>query len=145
VSEGKWASGRRAQKGRGRAEVAGDRTVVGASTVGEHGREFEDELTGGVGGTERETDVRAKGTTPTGLAHWTAGGREGREGARAWVRTGAWLSGSTWAELGFSIFREFLIAFIFIFSRVFNSNSNQVSNSNQTNMCNNSKNIWNST
>jgi hypothetical protein len=26
---------------------------------------------------------------------------------------------------------EFLIAFLFIFSRVFNSNSNQVSNSNQ--------------
>jgi hypothetical protein len=44
--------------------------------------------------------------------------------------TGAGLSGPTWAELGFPFSREFLIAFLFIFSRVFNSNSNQVSNSN---------------
>jgi hypothetical protein len=43
----------------------------------------------------------------------------------------AGLNGPTRAELGFSIFREFLIAFLFIFSRVFNSNSNHVSNSNQ--------------
>jgi hypothetical protein len=34
--------------------------------------------------------------------------------------------------MGFLFSREFLIAFLFIFSRVFNSNSNQVSNSNQT-------------
>jgi hypothetical protein len=54
------------------------------------------------------------------------GARVGTEGAR--VR-GAGLSGPTWAELGFSIFKEFLIAFLFIFSRVFKSNSNQVSNS----------------
>jgi hypothetical protein len=32
--------------------------------------------------------------------------------------------------LAFSISREFLMPFLFIFSRVFNSNSNQVSNSN---------------
>jgi hypothetical protein len=31
--------------------------------------------------------------------------------------------------MGFIFSREFLIAFLFIFSRVFNSNSNQVSNS----------------
>jgi hypothetical protein len=31
MSEGKWVSG--AQNGRGRAEVAGDRAVVGASTA----------------------------------------------------------------------------------------------------------------
>jgi hypothetical protein len=36
----------------------------------------------------------------------------------------------TWDELVFLFSREFLIAFLFIFSRVFNSNSNQVSNSN---------------
>jgi hypothetical protein len=36
-----------------------------------------------------------------------------------------------WAELAFPIFLEFLMPFLFIFSRVFNSNSNQVSNSNQ--------------
>jgi hypothetical protein len=41
------------------------------------------------------------------------------------------LSGSTWAELGFLFSREFLISFLFISYRVFNSNSNQVSNSNQ--------------
>jgi hypothetical protein len=34
-----------------------------------------------------------------------------------------------WAELSFPFFLEFLISFLFIFSRVFNSNSNQVSNS----------------
>jgi hypothetical protein len=40
-------------------------------------------------------------------------------------------NGPTWDELAFLFSREFLIAFLFIFSRVFNSNSNQVSNSNQ--------------
>jgi hypothetical protein len=43
----------------------------------------------------------------------------------------AGLNGPTWAEIAFPFSREFLIAFLFIFSRVFNSNSNQVSNSNQ--------------
>jgi hypothetical protein len=48
--------------------------------------------------------------------------RRGRAGARP-----------GWAELGslpFSFFLNFLIAFPFLFSRVFNSNSIQVSNSN---------------
>jgi hypothetical protein len=40
-------------------------------------------------------------------------------------------NGLTRAELAFLFSREFLIAFLFIFSRVFNSNSNQVPNSNQ--------------
>jgi hypothetical protein len=54
----------------------------------------------------------------------TGGARlSGTKGARAG------LSGPTWAELGFPFSRDFLIAFLFIFSRVFNSNSNQVSNS----------------
>jgi hypothetical protein len=39
-------------------------------------------------------------------------------------------TGSIWAKMVFSFSREFLIAFYFIFSRVFNSNSNQVSNLN---------------
>jgi hypothetical protein len=47
------------------------------------------------------------------------------EGARAG------LNRPTWAKLAFSIFLEFLLPFLFIFSRVFNSNSIQVSNSNQ--------------
>jgi hypothetical protein len=34
VSRGRWASGARALKGRGRAEVAEERTNVGASTAG---------------------------------------------------------------------------------------------------------------
>jgi hypothetical protein len=33
---------------------------------------------------------------------------------------GARLNGPTWAELPFSIFLEFLLPFLFIFSRVFN-------------------------
>jgi hypothetical protein len=33
---------------------------------------------------------------------------------------GVGLSGPTWAELGFPFSRNFLIAFLFIFSRVFN-------------------------
>jgi hypothetical protein len=47
------------------------------------------------------------------------------------VRAQAGLSGPTWAKIGFPFSRDFLIAFLFIFSRVFNSNSNQVSKSNQ--------------
>jgi hypothetical protein len=51
------------------------------------------------------------------------------QGARG--RTRARLIGLTWAEIAFSFFLEFLLPFLFIFSRVFNSNSNQVLNSNQ--------------
>jgi hypothetical protein len=86
-------------------------------------------------------------STPTGLAHGAEREREGREGALELAPTGgallsgtevtrareharAGLNGPTWAELGFPFSREFLIAFLFIFSRVFNSNPNQVSNSN---------------
>jgi hypothetical protein len=50
---------------------------------------------------------------------------------RGCTRAGAGLSGPTWAEIGFPFSMDFLIVFLFIFSRVFNSNSNQVSNSNQ--------------
>jgi hypothetical protein len=68
--------------------------------------------------------------------------REGERGRTGWHRQagpacqaprvrGVGLSGPTWAELGFLFSRDFLIGFLFIFSRVFNSNSNQVSNSNQ--------------
>jgi hypothetical protein len=51
--------------------------------------------------------------------------------AGAGARGGARLSVPVWAAIGFPFSREFLIAFLFIFSRVFNSNSNQVSISNQ--------------
>jgi hypothetical protein len=53
----------------------------------------------------------------------------GDTGARARGLAGP--SWADWAEKAFSFSREFLIAFLFIFSRVFYSNSNQVSNSNQ--------------
>jgi hypothetical protein len=81
---------------------------------------------------------------PTSLAHGTTIERKGEERARWLAPTGgaclsgtkgararAGLSGPTWDEIGFPFSRDFLIAFLFIFSRVFNSNSNQVSNSNQ--------------
>jgi hypothetical protein len=63
------------------------------------------------------------------------------EGARGRARARAGLNGLPWVELVFPIFLEFLLPFLFIFSRVFKSNSIQVSNSNKSNMCNNSKNI----
>jgi hypothetical protein len=70
---------------------------------------------------ERRGREGARGLAPIGGVRLS-----GTEGAR-----GAGPGGSTWAEMAFRFFREFLIAFLFIFSRVFNSNSNQVSNSNQ--------------
>jgi hypothetical protein len=42
MSGGKWASGVRALKGRGHAEVARKRADVGASTAGVRGREVRD-------------------------------------------------------------------------------------------------------
>jgi hypothetical protein len=114
---------------------------------GDHGREVRDALTGGVGGAERERErARARATAPTGRSHGAARER-GREGAqacadkrgppvrhrdaRARARARVGLNGLPWADLAFPIFLEFLLPFLFIFSRVFNSNSNQVSNSNQ--------------
>jgi hypothetical protein len=72
-------------------------------------------------GSERERGERARGQN-----RLTGGGPPVSAGARAGVGP-PW---ANWAKLGFSIFREFLMPFLFIFSRVFNSNSNQVSNSN---------------
>jgi hypothetical protein len=92
--------------------------------------------------------AHARETAPTGRPHSAAREREREEasalkfaptggarlsgiGARGHGRARARLSGLTWAELGFPFSRDFLIALLFNFSRVFNSNSNQVSNSNQ--------------
>jgi hypothetical protein len=55
----------------------------------------------------------------------------GSGGTRARARAGAGLNGPAWVEMAFSIFLEFLLPFLFIFSSVFNSNSIQVSNLNQ--------------
>jgi hypothetical protein len=53
---------------------------------GDRGREVRDGLTGGDSGTERERErVRARETTPTGLAHGTE-----REGAGALVGIDRW-------------------------------------------------------
>jgi hypothetical protein len=88
---------------------------------------------------------RARGRgrlVPTERPHWVEGEGKGsahgektaadkwnssvrRRGRAIWLGR-ARLAGLNW----FSFSREFLIAFVFIFSRVFNSNSNQVSNSN---------------
>jgi hypothetical protein len=106
---------------------------------GDRGREVRDGLTGGDGGTERERELaRVRETTPIARPHGAA--RERGERARSgWRRQagpacqtkrGARARGPTWAELVFSIFLEFLLPFLFIFCRVFNSNSIQVSNSN---------------
>jgi hypothetical protein len=75
---------------------------------------------------ERERERGAIGLAPTGGTRLS-----GRRSAQARARAGARLNGSSWAEMAFSIFLEFLLPFLFIFSRVFNSNSIQVSNSNQ--------------
>jgi hypothetical protein len=71
--------GREAQKGRGCAEVAGCRAVVGASTAGDRGQDVGDELTGGVGGTERERAARVR--EERRRQTWPTGQRE-REGER---------------------------------------------------------------
>jgi hypothetical protein len=70
--------------------------------------------------------VSVLGLAPTGGTRLSDTG-----GVQAWARAGAGLIGLAWAEMAFSFFLEFLLPFLFIFSRVFNSNSNQVSNSNQ--------------
>jgi hypothetical protein len=79
-------------------------------------------------GAERETEGRERARV--GANRWDPPARRrGRAGAGA--RTRAGLNGPTWVESVFSIFLEFLFPFLFIFSRVFNSNSIQVSNLNQ--------------
>jgi hypothetical protein len=76
---------------------------------------------------------------PTSLAHGAARER-GREGVLVGADRQGRLPGTEAARVGlglvgrlgpnwvFPFSRGFLIAFLFIFSRVFNSNSNQVSN-----------------
>jgi hypothetical protein len=79
---GKWAS--RARGSKGARMCRGGRRTRGRGRVhGEgHGREVGDGLTGGVREIERErASARARGTTPKRLAHWAAGGRDGRERA----------------------------------------------------------------
>jgi hypothetical protein len=125
--------------------VVGERADVGPSTVGVVGerlgtsnrwgrRDREgSERAGEINGADRPSP---RGRERGGVrARWSWRRQAGpayqapRSCGRGHVR--ARLSGPTWAELGFPFSREFLIAFLFIFARVFNSNPNQVSNSNQ--------------
>jgi hypothetical protein len=66
--------------------MAGERANVGTSTTGDRGREVEDELTGGDGGTERESGHTCERTAPTSLAHGAAREREGERGRGGWRR-----------------------------------------------------------
>jgi hypothetical protein len=141
MRERRWASRARGSKGawelgrgwrtRGRGCVHGGEIVGGRLETADRWGRWDRERESGRGGKERRQQL------------WPTGQRE-REGEGALrlaliggarlSHTGgarAGLSGPIWAEMAFSISREFLIAFLFIFSRVFNSNSNQVSNSNQ--------------
>jgi hypothetical protein len=73
-----------AQKGRGRAEVAGDRAVVGASTAGDCGQEVGDELIGGAGRTQREQ--RACERNDTDKSGPRGSERERERGRAGWRR-----------------------------------------------------------
>jgi hypothetical protein len=147
MEEGRWASrawgskGRRGlgrgRRTRGRGRVHGGEIVGGRlRTADRWGRRDKERERAGaaenngadrVGPRDRERGregaLRVVPTRGTRLS--------GRGGARARARERTGLSGLPWAEFGFPFSREFLIAFLFILSRVFNSNSNQVSNSNQ--------------
>jgi hypothetical protein len=84
---------------------------------------------------ERKGDAWGNGSALANQAHETQIERtdEGNwrrqvglacQAERARGRTRAGLNGLIWAKLAFPIFLEFLMPFLFIFSRVFNSNSN---------------------
>jgi hypothetical protein len=105
--------------------VAGKYADVGASTAVVRGREVRDEGPDewGPWGRERErTSACARGSALTGRPHRAAKER-GRGG-----RAGAGPTRLAWAGMAFPFFLEFLMLFYFIFPRVFNSNSDQVSN-----------------
>jgi hypothetical protein len=76
----------------------------------------------------------------------TGGARmSGTKGALARARTGAGLSGPTWAELGFPFSREFLIVFCLFSIGFLIQIQIKFQIQNKSTMCNNSKNIWGST
>jgi hypothetical protein len=75
---------RRAASKEVRARERG-RRMRGRGRVHREGRGWEvgDGLTGGLGRTKREAGALAKGTAPTGLAHWQREGERERRGGRA--------------------------------------------------------------
>jgi hypothetical protein len=136
------------KRGAGARTWSGNTRSWARQRRGDHGREVRDKLIDGSVGQREGKRAWARATAPTGRSHGAARER-GREGAwvcadrrgppvrhrdtraQARARARAGLNGLPWAELAFPIFLEFLLPFLLIFSRVFNSNSNQVSNSNQ--------------
>jgi hypothetical protein len=130
-SKGAQGLGRgRRKRGRGRihgGEIVGGRLRMadswgrwGRERESRRGREQRRRQVGPMEQWEREGE-RALGFAPIGGVRLSDSGTRARAG----------LNGLPWAELAFPIFLEFWLPFLFIFSRVFNSNSNQVSNSNQ--------------
>jgi hypothetical protein len=116
--------------GTGRAELTGEAhdaereraREATARRLAERAREAEREE----GRTSEETGADI--STPLGQSavdRWGPLVRAAR--ARARAAGPGWL---VWARMAFSFFLNFLIAFPFLFSRVFNPNSIQVSNSN---------------
>jgi hypothetical protein len=112
---------------RGRASARGNGSASGR--VGPQGREGRARAgegnrrrqLGPTGQRERERRVRGR-LAPTGGVRLS--------GAPGTSARAAGPGGLVWAKLDFSFFLNFLIAFPFLFSRVFNSNSNQISNLN---------------
>jgi hypothetical protein len=145
MREGRWASRARGSKG-ARAQGRGRRTR-GRGCV--HDGEIVGERLGTTDRWGRWDIERERGHGEKNGADSSTPQSSEREGGRArsvWhrqagpagqapkargCRHGDWASGLVWAEIGFPFSRDFLIAFLFIFYRVFNSNSNQVLNSNQ--------------
>ena len=90
----------------------------------------------------RNSLENGKPNSPTGRPHGAARGREevkrctdasaDRRGPpiRDWRHESAGVAGLSGSNWLFLFSRDFPVAFLFIFSRVFNLNSNQVSNSN---------------
>jgi hypothetical protein len=137
-----WASRTRGSKGaqahgrgrrtRGRGRVHGEEIVGGRLRTADRWRRRDRERIERT--CERTASIalahgaaRERGSERSGLRR-QAGPACQAQGARGRRRG---LNGLVWAEMAFSFFLEFLLPFLFIFSRVFNSNSNQVSNSNQ--------------
>jgi hypothetical protein len=114
------------REGPWRRERKGD-TRGNDSVVANRAREIERE-------SQRTKETGADRLVPLGSERARESGRSGSrrqvglacqaDRARGRGRTRAGLNGLPWVELAFPIFLEFLMPFLFIFSRVFNSNSN---------------------
>jgi hypothetical protein len=140
MGEGRWAS--RAQGSKGARGLGRGRRTSG------RGRVHDGEIVGERLETadrwrrwDKERGAGARGRTSVDRSSPCDRKREGERRDRVGANrrdppirqrgARAGLNRSAWAEMAFYIFLEFLFPFLFIFSRVFNSNSIKVSNSNQ--------------